>query len=116
MSHCPQANRVLLILAIKDDFDFIATRDDVENGKPDPQIYLLVAKELKVLPLETLVIEDSPAGVKAALNAGMGCIVVTTDFTRKSIHASRLLSEQWVIDNPAELKTAAQMFIKAQST
>lgn len=116
MSHCSQANRVLLILAIKDDFDFIATRDDVENGKPDPQIYLLVAKELKVLPLETLVIEDSPAGVKAALNAGMGCIAVTTDYTRTSIHASRLLSEQWVIDNPAELKTAAQMFIKAQST
>jgi beta-phosphoglucomutase-like phosphatase (HAD superfamily) len=116
MSHCPQANRVLLILQIKEDFDFIATRDDVENGKPDPQIYLLVAKELKVLPLETLVIEDSPTGVKAALDAGMGCIAVTTDFTRKSIHASRLLSERWIIDNPTELKTAAQMFIKAQST
>ena len=36
MSHCPQANRVLLILGIKEDFDFIATRDDVNNGKPDP--------------------------------------------------------------------------------
>jgi HAD superfamily hydrolase (TIGR01509 family) len=51
----------------------------------------LAAKKLKVLPLETLVIEDLPTGVKAAIDAGMGCIVVTTDFTRKSIHASRLL-------------------------
>ncbi len=116
MSHCPQANHVLLILEIKEDFDFIATRDDVENGKPDPQIYLLVAKELEILPLETLVIEDSLTGVKAALNAGMGCIAVTTDYTRKSIHASRLISERWIIDNPAELKGTVQMFIKAQNT
>ena len=116
MSHCPQTTRVLQILEINEDFDFIATRDDVENGKPDPQIYLLVAKEFKVLPPESLVIEDSPAGVKAALAAGMGCIVVTTDFTRKKIHDSRLISNQWVIDDPAELKTTAQMFIKAQNT
>jgi HAD superfamily hydrolase (TIGR01549 family) len=116
MSHCPQAIHVLQILDIKDDFDFIATRDDIENGKPDPQIYLLVAKELKVLPTDTLVIEDSPAGVKAALDAGMGCIAVTTDFTRKNIHASNLISEQWIVDNPAELKTVAQMFIKARNT
>jgi len=116
MSHCPQAILVLQILDIKDDFDFIATRDDVENGKPNPQIYLLVAKELKVLPTETLVIEDSPAGVKAALDAGMGCIAVTTDFTRKNIHASNLIAEQWIVDNPAELKTTAQLFIKEQNT
>jgi len=66
MSHCLQAMRILKILKIEKDFDFIATGDDVENGKPDPQIYLLVAKELKVLPAEALVIEDSPAGAKAA--------------------------------------------------
>ncbi len=116
MSHCPQTTRVLQILDINEDFDFIATRDDVENGKPDPQIYMLVAKELNILPPETLVIEDSPAGVKAALAAGMGCIVVTTDFTRKKIHASGLISDQWIVDDPAELKTAAQVFIKERST
>jgi beta-phosphoglucomutase-like phosphatase (HAD superfamily) len=116
MSHYPQAIHVLQILEITDDFDFIATRDDVENSKPDPQIYLLVAKELKVLSAEALVIEDSPAGVKAALYAGMGCIAVTTDFTRKNIHASNLISEQWIVDDAAELKTVTQMFIEARNT
>ena len=116
MSHCSQAIHVLQVLEIKDYFDFIATRDDIKNGKPDPQIYSLVAKELELLPSETLVIEDSPAGVKAALDAGMGCIAVTTDFTRKNIHDSNLISEQWIVDNPAELKTVAQMFIKERNT
>ena len=115
MSHCNEASRVIGILNISGDFDFIATRDDIENGKPDPQIYLLVAKELRVLPTDTLVIEDSPAGVKAALDAGMGCIAVTTDFTRKNIRATNPISEQWIVDDPAELKTVVQMFIKARN-
>lgn len=36
MSHCEQTGKVLRILEIMDLFDFIATRDDVETGKPDP--------------------------------------------------------------------------------
>lgn len=39
MSHCPQANRVLEILNLQHQFDFIATRDDVKYPKPDPEIY-----------------------------------------------------------------------------
>ena len=71
MSHCEQVNRILDILNLKDQFDFVATRDDVEHGKPDPEIYFLVANHLDIVPEETLVIEDSPSGVQAALNAGM---------------------------------------------
>lgn len=107
MSYCPQVNRVLDILGIKDEFDFVASRDDVENGKPDPEIYLLVGWQLDVAPEACLVIEDSPSGVKAALNAGMSCIAVTTDFTRKAIHDSGLLEERWIVDDPAELEAVA---------
>ena len=67
-------------------FDFVATRDDVEHGKPAPEIYQLVARELDTPPSESLVIEDSPSGVKAALAAGMWCIAVTTLLTRREIH------------------------------
>ncbi len=112
MSYCPQVTKVLTILSLQDKFDFVASREDVENGKPDSEIYLLVAKQLRIAPEECLVIEDSPAGVKAALAAGMACIVVTTDFTRKAIHASGLLPRRCIVDDPAELHSVAQKFLE----
>lgn len=91
MSHCEQARRVLEILGLTSEFDVIATRDDVEHGKPDPEIDLLVARELGVRPEECLVIEDSPAGVRAALAAGMDVIAVTTELTRQKFRDKDLL-------------------------
>jgi HAD superfamily hydrolase (TIGR01549 family) len=55
MSYCAQVQRVLEILNLTDTFDFVASRDDVEHGKPDPEMYLLVAGELGVPPSECLV-------------------------------------------------------------
>jgi beta-phosphoglucomutase len=115
MSYCAQASRVLKILDLRDEFDFIATRDDVEHGKPDPEIYHLVARELSVLPAGCLVIEDSPSGLKAALAAGMKCIVVTTDFTREAIHASGLLDEKWIADDPTKLADMFQLMLQCEN-
>ncbi len=103
MSRCEQASRVLDVLGLTGEFDFIATRDDVEQGKPDPEIYQLVASELGVVPERCLVIEDSPAGVQAALAAGMWCIAVSTPFTREKLHDAGLLDERWIVDDPAVL-------------
>ena len=71
MSRCKQAARFLGNLKLHDAFDFIATRDDVENGKPDPEIYNLVASELGILIERSMVLEDSPSGVRTAVAAGM---------------------------------------------
>jgi beta-phosphoglucomutase len=103
MSHCEQASVVLDALELRNEFDFVATRDDVSEGKPDPEIYRLVASELGSKPSECLVIEDSPAGVRAALSAGMRCVAVSTPFTRIALHESGLLEERWIVDDPAEL-------------
>ena len=122
MSRCEQARRVLEVLDLAETFDFVATRDDVEHGKPDPEIYQLVAQELGVPPAECLVIEDSPSGVKAALAAGMWCIAVTTPFTHRRIHAlpvgrqaERLLDERWVVDDPATLTAVVQQMVAEQA-
>ncbi len=112
MSYCPQVQRVLEILNLREAFDFVASRDDVEHGKPDPEIYLLVAHELEVSPAECLVIEDSPSGVKAALTAGMTCIAVTTPFTREAIHAQKLLPETYIVDDPDQLPDAVARVIE----
>lgn len=105
MSRCRQAARVLQILDLQSAFDFIASRDDVENGKPDPEIYELVSRELEVDAAECLVLEDSPSGVAAATSAGMWCIAVTTPFTRNGIHNQALLPFEWIVDDPERVQS-----------
>jgi beta-phosphoglucomutase-like phosphatase (HAD superfamily) len=41
------------------------------HGKPDPAIFLLAAKELRVPPAHCFVAEDAPAGIEAARAGGM---------------------------------------------
>lgn len=52
------------------------TGDDVANGKPAPDCFLLGAKRLGVAPADCLVFEDAPAGIEAAEAAGMAVVVV----------------------------------------
>ena len=96
---------------LADAFDFVATRDDVEHGKPDPEIYQLVARDLNIPASECLVIEDSPSGVQAALAAGMWCVAVTTPFTRQRIHTSQLLDLRWIVDDPTRLTAVVQHIV-----
>lgn len=111
MSHRREAFRVLDVLGIRSEFDFVATIQDVEHGKPDPEIYNLIASELGVSHSESLVIEDSSSGVKAALAASMSCIAVTTDFTREAVHKLPPSSTVRIVDSPAELLETAKEFI-----
>ena len=103
MSYCTQVQRILKILDLEHAFDFVASRDDVEHGKPDPEIYHLMAAELAVPAEECLVIEDSPSGVRAALAAGMWVIAVTTPFTRETFRKNHLLDERWIVNDPDTL-------------
>ena len=110
MSRCQQASRVLEILRLQDAFDFVATRDDVEHGKPNPEIYHLVADELGVDSAECLIIEDSPSGVKAALNANMHVMAVATPFTKDHLqHIEGLPSENLVLDPNDVINTAKRI-------
>ncbi len=113
MSHRDQVHRVLEVLDLASAFDFIATRDDVVHGKPDPEIDLLVARHLRVSPEECLVIEDSPAGVQAAQAAGMHVIAVTTPFTQAQFRKTKLLDDRWVVDDPSTLPTVVRQLIEA---
>jgi beta-phosphoglucomutase len=100
MSYRQQVLRVLEVLDLSNAFDFVASRDDVEQGKADPEIYLLTARALGVSPAECLAIEDSPAGVAAALAAGMDVVAVSTRLTRQRLHESGLLPPHLIVDDP----------------
>ena len=109
-----QALRVLKILELMNEFDTIITRDDVEHGKPAPEIHLLAARELGVESRECLAIEDSPAGVKAALAAGMEVVAVTTNLTRQKFREdTELLDPSHVVCDPKDLPGVVRRRIKA---
>jgi beta-phosphoglucomutase-like phosphatase (HAD superfamily) len=78
----PWVDACLEKIGILDAFDAIVTGTDVEHGKPAPDIYLLAAERLGVEPGQCLAIEDAPAGIESAQNAGMTVWAVLTEYTR----------------------------------
>ena len=73
-SSSKNAETVIDILGIKNDFNAIVDGTMIVHTKPDPEIFLLAAQKLKVQPNECLVFEDAESGVEAALRAGMKCV------------------------------------------
>jgi len=59
-------------------FKVITSAEDIRQGKPSPEIYLITASRLGIAPQACLVFEDSLAGIEAAERAGMRLIVITT--------------------------------------
>jgi len=110
-SHYPEAWQVLEILGLTEEFDVVITREDVEHGKPDPEMHLLAARELDARPEECLAIEDSPAGIKAALAAGMEAVAVTTELTRQKFRNTDILERSHVVDDPGTLSAVVRNLI-----
>ena len=77
--------------------DVVVTRNDVDNGKPAPDSFLLAAERLGVAPSDCLVCEDAPAGVAAARAAGMAVVGVL------SAHTAEELQADWHVNTLAEL-------------
>ena len=70
----PVIRIILEQLGLQNTFETVVSGDDVEHGKPAPDIFLLAAARLGVEPGNCLVIEDSANGVRAAKAAGMPCV------------------------------------------
>jgi len=64
-------------------FPVVLAKQDVNKTKPDPEIFLKTAEMLNVKPKECVVIEDSEKGIIAAKRAGMKCIAIPDDWTKK---------------------------------
>lgn len=50
--------------------DFYISNQDVENGKPDPEMYIQAIKRMRLQPYECMIIEDNENGIKAARASG----------------------------------------------
>lgn len=63
--------KCLRAVEISDWFDEVVTADDVNEGKPAPDVFLRAAELLNVDPARCLALDDAPAGIMAAQRAGM---------------------------------------------
>lgn len=77
----------------------LVAADDVSKGKPDPQPYLMGAVQLGMNPVDCLVIEDAPAGIRAAHAGGMKAIGITSTYP-----ASGLQEADAVVQKLAQIK------------
>jgi beta-phosphoglucomutase len=87
VSSAPKENIDLVLseLNLEGIFDCIVFGQEVSESKPSPQIYLLAARKLEVIPNDCVVIEDSPLGVKAAKTAGMKCLAIANTHPRQKL-------------------------------
>jgi len=78
-SAAPRANveTILDVLHARECFEAIVSAEDVERGKPDPEVFLVAASKLGVAPERCIVVEDALHGVEAARAAGMKSIGVS---------------------------------------
>ncbi len=81
---------------VEDLFDFITISCEVKKGKPAPDIYLFAAEKLGVSPLDCLVFEDVPNGIRAGKNAGMRVCAVEDDYTKEYREEIRELADYYI--------------------
>lgn len=74
---------MLTKLKIAKYFDVIVTSEDVTKHKPNPEMFLLAATRLNIMPERCVVFEDAGTGVLAATAAGMKAVGVQTEFNTK---------------------------------
>lgn len=79
----------------------IVSADDVDHGKPAPDLFLLAAERMGVEPQACAVVEDSPFGVQAARAAGMRSFA----YAGGIMSAERLRSADVIFDDMRELPT-----------
>jgi mannitol-1-/sugar-/sorbitol-6-phosphatase len=73
--------------------DVLIAAEDTPRGKPDPAGYRLAAERLGVRANECVVVEDAPAGVRAARDAGMSVVAVTTTHTADELREAGAIIE-----------------------
>jgi sugar-phosphatase len=71
----------------------LVSADQVREGKPHPEPYLMGARLLAVPSEQCLVIEDAPAGIESAHAAGMKAIGLTSTFSAAELHADAVVSD-----------------------
>lgn len=90
---------ILKKAGIDDLFDAIITGNDINKGKPHPDIFLLACKRLDLEPSECIVFEDAISGIEAAKRGNFKCVGVD-----RYHNPQRLMKADLVINGLLEVK------------
>lgn len=85
-------SRVLENINIKNLFDLVVSNEDVLNAKPHPEMYWKCMSQLKILPRDTFIIEDSPVGRLGAKMSGANYLFVNSSLDLNDAFFENILS------------------------
>ena len=90
-------NRVSSVVKnhFSDYFECLVTIDDVKRGKPFPDPFLRGAELLGINPDESVVVENAPMGIKAAVQAGMTVVAVKTTLPHKYLNQAHYIVDDF---------------------
>jgi HAD superfamily hydrolase (TIGR01509 family) len=94
------ADEMIENLGLSGVFDFVIGGDEVANSKPAPDIYRAALAHFGVEGRDALAIEDSAAGVAAAIAAGVPCI----GYKNPTSGDQDLSAADWIVDSLEEIK------------
>ncbi len=87
--------------------DVIVTRDQVSEGKPAPESFLLATQRLGAEPSRTLVVEDAPAGITAARAAGCAVLGIASTKRPDELQADAVVADlsevEWILDTTGQV-------------
>jgi len=69
------------------------TGSEITRKKPDPELFLVAASRMSIMPANCVVIEDAPSGVQAARAAGAKCIAVTNSTNAANLREADLVCD-----------------------
>ncbi len=108
-SSSENASGILRHLKLYSCFDAVVDGEQIEKGKPDPEVFLTVARKLLMPTSDCLVIENTEAGMMAASEAGMQAIQVSG--TVEEIAVSQALPSFRDLDLPFMLARDKQLLM-----
>lgn len=87
-SRRPDLDSKLALTGLDRYFDAFVGGDEVEHGKPAPDVYLEAARRLEMSPSDCIAIEDAEHGAAAAVAAGMRAVMIKRDGSISPTHAT----------------------------
>ena len=99
-----EIHHLLSKLGLREKFSVVATADDCQRCKPDPEVYLLALSRMRALPEfldqplqseDCLAIEDAPLGVVAAQAAGFKCLALAHSRPPSELQQADLIASKF---------------------